>query len=185
MSALTQANSDRVHRWTYTAEANEVSVVLPDGCVDLVVLSCGRTGRGVLHITDWDLAPRLVRLDAGTSLTGYRLRPGTTLDFAEFEIAGRDLSTLETEIEDRTRHDQEISEMIDALCLPGNSVHRLARATGRIGKEPCSVGSVTCRFRPRPSGGSWGGPGERFRLFSVAFRLQRSRCILATVTKPT
>ena len=130
MSALTQANSDRVHRWTYTAEANEVSVVLPDGCVDLVVLSCGRTGRGVLHITDWDLAPRLVRLDAGTSLTGYRLRPGTTLDFAEFEIAGRDLSTLETEIEDRTRHDQEISEMIDALCLPGNSVHRLARQQG-------------------------------------------------------
>lgn len=130
MSALTQANSDRVHRWTYTAEANEVSVVLPDGCVDLVVLSCGKTGRGVPHITDWDLAPRLVRLDAGTSLTGYRLRPGITLDLAEFEIAGRNLSTLEAEIEDRTRHDQEVSEIIDALCLPENSVHRLARQQG-------------------------------------------------------
>ncbi|MCA3451776.1 MAG: AraC family transcriptional regulator [Rhodobacter sp.] len=72
----------------------------------------------------------MVKLDAGTSLTGYRLRPGITLDFAEFEIAGRDSSTLETEIEDRTRHDQEVSEMIDALCLPGNSVHRLARQQG-------------------------------------------------------
>lgn len=130
MASLTQANSPRVHRWTYTAEANEVSVVLPDGCVDLVVLSCGRTGREVLHVTDWDLAPRLARLDAGISLTGYRLRPGITLDLGEFEIAGRDLSTLDREIEDRTRHDQEVSEIIDALCLPQNSIYRLARQQG-------------------------------------------------------
>ncbi len=130
MSALTEANSVRVHRWTYTAGAKEVSVVLPDGCVDLIVLTCGRTGREVLYITDWDLAPRLVRLDSGISLTGYRLRPGITLDLAEFEITGRDLSTFETEIEDFTRHDQEVSEIIDALCLAGNSVHRLALQQG-------------------------------------------------------
>ncbi|WP_162742450.1 AraC family transcriptional regulator [Nitratireductor sp. OM-1] len=72
----------------------------------------------------------MVRLDAGTCLTGYRLRPGTTLDLAEFEIADRDVSNLDTEIEALTRHDQEISEIIDALCLPGNSVHRLARQQG-------------------------------------------------------
>jgi hypothetical protein len=143
MSALTQAHSARVHRWTYTAEANEVSVVLPDGCVDLVVLSCGRTGRGVLHITDWDLAPRLVKLDAGTSLTGYRLRPGITLDFAEFEIAGRDSSTLETEIEDRTRHDQEVSEMIDALC-PGLLA---AAGAGPASGSGSSVSRSACRDR--------------------------------------
>ncbi|MBY9065845.1 AraC family transcriptional regulator [Hyphomonas sp. WL0036] len=130
MAALTQANSPRVHRWTYTAEAEEVSVVLPDGCVDLVVLSCGSRGREVLHVTDWDFAPRLVRLDAGTCLTGYRLQPGTTLDLAEIEIAGRDVSTLETEIDDLARHDQEVSEIIDALCLTGNSVHRVARLQG-------------------------------------------------------
>ncbi|MDV2965825.1 AraC family transcriptional regulator [Nitratireductor aquimarinus] len=72
----------------------------------------------------------MVRLDAGTCLTGYRLRPGTTLDLAEFEIADRDVSNLDTEIEALTRHDQEISEIIDALSLPGNSVHRLARQQG-------------------------------------------------------
>lgn len=130
MPALTQATPPCVHRWTYAVGANEVSVVLPDGCVDLLVLSCGRAGSEVLQVTDWDFAPRLVRLDAGTCLTGYRLRPGTTLDLAEFEIADRDVSNLDTEIEALTRHDQEISEIIDALCLPGNSVHRLARQQG-------------------------------------------------------
>jgi len=130
MAVSTQANSPRVHRWTYAVEAEEVSVVLPDGCVDLIVVSCGGTGREVLRVTDWDFAPRLVKLDAGTCLTGYRLRPGTTLDLAEIEIAGRDISTLETEIEDLVHHDQEISEIINALCLTGNSVHRLARQQG-------------------------------------------------------
>lgn len=130
MTALPQTNPPRVHRWTYAAGAKEASVVLPDGCVDLVFSACGRTGREVLHFTDWDFAPRFVRLDAGTCLTGYRLRPGTTLDHAEFENAVLDASTLETEIEALTRHDQEVSEIIDALGLPGNSVHRLARQQG-------------------------------------------------------
>jgi AraC-like DNA-binding protein len=130
MAALTPLNSPRVHRWTYTVEANEVSVVLPDGCVDLVVLSCGSKGHEVLHITDWDFAPRLVRLDAGTCLTGYRLRPGIILDLAEFKIASHDVSSLETAIEDFTRYDQEISEIIDALCLTDSSVHGLARQQG-------------------------------------------------------
>ncbi|WP_282029739.1 hypothetical protein, partial [Paracoccus marcusii] len=60
MTAFTQASLPHVHRWTYTAGANEVSIVLPDGCVDLVVLSCDRTGREVFHTIDWDFAPRLV-----------------------------------------------------------------------------------------------------------------------------
>ena len=176
MPALTQATSPCVHRWTYAVGANEVSVVLPDGCVDLLVLSCGRAGSEVLQVTDWDFAPRLVRLDAGTCLTGYRLRPGTTLDLAEFEIADRDVSNLDTEIEALTRHDQEISEIIDALCLPGNRAYR---------KEPCNVGSGTCRFQPRPSGVSWVGPGGRFRPCHVAFRLPRSRRTTAIATRPT
>lgn len=130
MTAFTQASLPHVHRWTYTAGANEVSIVLPDGCVDLVVLSCDRTGCEVFHTTDWDFAPRLVKLNAGTCLTGYRLRPGTTLDLAEFEPADHDVSNLEAEIEANTRHDQEVSEIIEALCLSGNSVRCLARQQG-------------------------------------------------------
>lgn len=107
-----------------------MSVVVPDGCIDLIVVSCGSTGREALHVTDWDFAPRLVRLAAGSSLTGYRLRPGAIINRAEFDIAGRDVSALETEIEDLTWHDREISEIIDALCLSGNSVHGLARQQG-------------------------------------------------------
>ncbi len=63
-------------------------------------------------------------------MTGYRLRPGTTLDLAEFEIADWDVSTLDAEIQNLTRRDQEILEIIDALCLPGSSVDGLARQQG-------------------------------------------------------
>jgi AraC-like DNA-binding protein len=130
MASLTQSISPRVHRWTYAVEADEVTAVLPDGCVDLLVMSCSKTGRHIVRVTDWDFAPRSVRLGEGTCLTGYRLQPGTTVDLAEFDIADRDLSTLETKIDDLARHDPEVSEIIDALCLPGNSVHRLARQQG-------------------------------------------------------
>ncbi|MCV0349614.1 MAG: helix-turn-helix domain-containing protein [Nitratireductor sp.] len=122
MPALTQANPPRVHRWTYAVGAKEVSVVLPDGCVDLVVLSCGRAGSEVLQVTDWDFAPRLVRLDAGTCLTGYRLRPGTTLDLAEFES--------ERTLQRRFKH----------LSLPTPAFWRqLGRARRAVQALPCRV----------------------------------------------
>lgn len=130
MANLTHDNSPRAHRWNYVAEADEISIVLPDGCIDLVVLSCGKTGNTAAHITDWDFAPRSIRLVAGTCVTGYRLRPGAIFDFAKFEIANCDVSTLEQEVANMTRHDQEVSEIIDALCLPGNSVDRLSRQQG-------------------------------------------------------
>ncbi len=122
--------SPRVRRWTYTAEADEVSLVLPDGCVDILVSSCPRTGREVVGLTDWDAAPRQVRLAAGTTLTGYRLRPGSTVRLPDLRIESRELSILEAEIEGAARHDPEVTEIIDALGRPGGSVARLARQQG-------------------------------------------------------
>ncbi|MFP1644216.1 AraC family transcriptional regulator [Pontitalea aquivivens] len=123
-------NNPRVHRWTYTSAADEVSVVLPDGCVDILVSSCGKTGRDLVRVTDWDFSPRQVRIAAGMSLIGYRLRPGVIVSLADLQIENYDLSNLDAEIGDRIRHDQEITEIIDVLGLPGSSVERLARQQG-------------------------------------------------------
>lgn len=130
MVCLTIDNSPRFRRWTYTAEAEEVSVVLPDGCIDILVLPCDRTGNDMVRVTNFDFSPRFVKLHAKTTLTGFRLRPGTIVDLSEFEIDKPDLSNLETEIDGKTRHEQEITEIIDALSQPGSSVDGLARHQG-------------------------------------------------------
>lgn len=130
MNYLRNENTPRFRRWTYTAKSDEVSIVLPDGCIDILILSSGRTGSKVVRVTNWDFSPRLVTLRAGTYLTGYRLRPGTIVGLPELEIENRDLSNLEVEIKNKTRHDQEVTEIIDALAQPGSSVEGLARQQG-------------------------------------------------------
>jgi AraC-like DNA-binding protein len=130
MSHLAGQKSPRFCRWTYTATSDEVSLVLPDGCVDILVCSCSKTGRERICVTDWDFSPREVRILAGTSLIGYRLRPGTAIRRADLQFEHLDLSNLDAEVGDMVNHDQEVSEIIDALGLPCSSVERLARQQG-------------------------------------------------------
>lgn len=130
MGHSTNKSSPRVQRWTYTVEADEVSFVLPDGCVDILVSSCGKTDRVLVGLTDWDFSPRQVRLKAGTSLIGYRLRPGTTVRLSDLQIENGAHSNLEPAIEGSVRHDQEVEEIIYALSLPGSGVERLAKQQG-------------------------------------------------------
>lgn len=130
VSHLAHQESPRFRRWTYTATSNEVSLVLPDGCVDILVSSCCKTGRDRICLTDWDFSPREVTLLAGTSLIGYRLRPGTAIGRADLQFEHLDRSNLDAEIGAMMNHDLEVSEIIDALGLPGSSVARLARQQG-------------------------------------------------------
>jgi AraC-like DNA-binding protein len=130
MSCSADQSGPRVRRWTYTAAAGEVSLVLPDGCIDILVSSCDKTGLDLIGVTDWDFSPREVKLLAGTSLIGYRLRPGATIRLADLKTEPGDLSSLDAGVGDTVSYDQEVSEIIDALGLPGSSVERLARQQG-------------------------------------------------------
>ena len=130
MADLTRDSSPSVHRWNHSTDTDEVAIVLPDGCIDLIVHSCSTTGNKIACITNWDLVPRSTRLTAGSFLTGYRLRPGIVFDVAETEIAKCVAMAEEIEIESMTRQDQEISEIIDALCLPGSSLYGIAKQQG-------------------------------------------------------
>ena len=130
MGHPTNKTSPRVHRWTYTVEADEGSFVLPDGCVDILVSSCGETNRVLIGLTNWDFSPRQVKLKAGTSLIGYRLRPGTTIRLSDLQIENGAHSNLGPEIECSVRHDQEVEEIIYDLSLPGSGVERSAKQQG-------------------------------------------------------
>lgn len=130
MSQRADQKFPRFRRWTYTTASDEVTRVVPDGCVDILFTSCSRTGRNRISVTDWDFSPREVKLLAGTSLIGYRLRPGTSIRFADLQFKDSDVSNLEAEVGDRVSFDQEVSEIIEALSLPGRSVERVAKQQG-------------------------------------------------------
>ncbi|MCD1632547.1 AraC family transcriptional regulator [Martelella mediterranea] len=130
MSYPADESGPRVHRWTYTAEADEVALVLPDGCIDILVSWSDRIGHALIGVTDLDFAPRQVKLPAGTSLIGYRLRPGATIRLDDVQFGRDDLCGLEAEIDDRVSYDQEASEIIDILGLPDSSVEWAARQQG-------------------------------------------------------
>jgi AraC-like DNA-binding protein len=130
MNSFADQKFPGVRHWAYTTKTDEVALVFPDGCVDILISSDGKTGRARICVTNLDFSPRQVALSAGTSLKGYRMRPGTTIRLADVPFEHGDLSNLDAEVGALVSHDQEVSEIIDALGLPGGSVERLARQQG-------------------------------------------------------
>ena len=130
MTCLSTEDPACFYRWSYSATTDEIAVVLPDGCADVLVISSDKTGRDDLRSVHWDFSPRRVKLQAGTSLVGYRLRPGTTLNLADLDADLDGDNNLASKIPTFARHDQEVTEIIDALSLPGSRVEDLAKQQG-------------------------------------------------------
>ena len=117
------------YRWTHVSSSNEISAVFPDGCCD-VICSSPDTGSATVFATEWDPRPRLTHLSAGTSLTGYRLKPGVTIAADVVAEMCRDPAQIERLIEETCHEDVEISGIIAALSLPSATVTQVARQSG-------------------------------------------------------
>ena len=74
--------------------------------------------------------PRSVRLTAGQAITGYRLRPGVTIDPRHVASLAGDPEQLEQAIASEARVDDEISAVIEALVAPGATMRGVARHAG-------------------------------------------------------
>lgn len=118
------------HRWSYKAEAHKTSIVFPDGCTDVLVVSGDNSQSNVVRATRYDMSPRQVKLRAGTVLTGFRLRPGTIIDLRDLDAPAHSLTNLDAEISSIVRLYQDIIQIIDDLSLSGLSVGSVARLQG-------------------------------------------------------
>ncbi|MBN8294147.1 helix-turn-helix transcriptional regulator [Rhodobacter sp. NTK016B] len=114
------------HRWHHTALQDEVATVMPDGCRDVLVLS-RPDEEPVVSLTDWDDGPRRVSIRAGTTLTGYRLRPGVVM--AE-PLGALDAERLDQQIASALRVAGDSTDLITALAEAGEDVDALARQQG-------------------------------------------------------
>ncbi len=118
--------TNRCHRWDFRTQAPRQATIYPDGCRDLLIMT-DPNGRQALQLTDWDLRPRQTLLAAGTSITGYRLRPGTTIrpeTMQECIASGGRLEDLWPETS------SDFGDLVSALAAPGGTVASVARSAG-------------------------------------------------------
>lgn len=115
--------------WEFYSDQPTNTVILPDGCVDIIVSSRGEKFETV-WATRLDHGPRQVRLSAGSSLHGFRFRPGTIIDAGAVSRARS--AELIDEIEAFGRTDEECAQATSELAAGA----RLAEVAGRLGVSP-------------------------------------------------
>jgi len=121
------------HRWEYSVVADEVRIIQPDGCRDLILIS--RPGKpDAIRTTDWDNQPQVVHLKAGTMMVGYRLSPGTTITPTIQANEELNSDTLEDMIESEAKRSSEIFELIETLARSNATVEQVARQSGRTAR---------------------------------------------------
>lgn len=121
------------HRWEYSVTEDETAIVQPDGCRDLVVVS-RPSEPDAMRITDWDSQPQLVHLEAGTSMIGYRLSPGSTIDAKVLGTENLNRSKLEDMIQSEVKQSSEIFELIETLAQSNVTVEQVAKQSGRTAR---------------------------------------------------
>lgn len=120
---------DMFQAWAHDAPRDTLAPVYPDGCRDVLILR--RPGRRAeVRLTSFDLCPRLAALPAGTTVQGYRLRPGA-------QIAAGSLRAIEAAPDQAgaiIRNDLALSgdadHAIRALCSPGAGAAAVAGDLG-------------------------------------------------------
>lgn len=115
--------------WTFETQTETRFVVFPDGCRDLIVVSPAG-GPQEVFLTEWDSRPRTVLLGAGTTITGWRLRPGLIFDPRYAGSISPDIDELAQAIDEAASVDREIQMVIDALAAPQATVGAVARLAG-------------------------------------------------------
>ncbi len=117
------------HRWVYPVNRAERYLVLPDGCQDVL---CIRHADGLVQIvsTGFDVRPRLVDLLPGTTITGYRLRPGAGVSAPAMQVIAADHDRIGEILDEQCEAWTNLDEAIVALSQSGETVGAVCRRMG-------------------------------------------------------
>ncbi|HEA17396.1 MAG TPA: AraC family transcriptional regulator [Pseudoalteromonas prydzensis] len=118
-------SSNLISIWNATFDVGMSSIVIPDGCRDLIVKTVGN------EKPDWFVSPlfdqsKLVQIEDNSTYSGFRLSPGAEL--REGEILSY--------IKRKKLHADEVKEIIDDFIIIENSVKEA------LGCLACELGSV-------------------------------------------
>lgn len=116
-------------RWDFHAEETGREIIIPDGCVDILILSKSSRPRRVL-VTDLDVTPRRALIEGGVHISGFRLRPGIFVN--PRAIAAAAPEAIAHNLESFLCYDVDVLHVIQGLAA-GDS---LATAACRLGVSP-------------------------------------------------
>jgi AraC-like DNA-binding protein len=161
--------------WTSVVATGDPTLVLPDGCIDLI----WQQGHGAF-VAGPDTGPASSALPAGTVLAGVRLRPG-----AGGPAIGLPLTELRDQRVDVAELRGELAARLPGDLSPGRALSQLiAATTGMAAQGPPDrlVSEAARRLAnsvTREGGGAergW-GTGELARDLGVSERQFRRRCL--------
>ena len=151
--------------WTSVVASAEPTVVLPDGCIDLI----WQQGHGVF-VAGPDTGPAPSALAAGTTLVGVRLRPG-----AGGPALGLPLTELCDQRVDLADLRPELARRLPGDLSPGEALRRLIAATAGLAAEGPPDRLVSHAARLFADAGE--RTGEMARGLGVSERQFRRRCL--------
>ena len=175
MTSSPPGSSVRQH-WAWTAPADTSTLVLPDGCRDVIFFEPA-TGAPRLWVSPRDDTARVVRATRGDRFTGYRLHPAATFDErALCDVAG----SLPTDDTARAMLDAHV-RIDDALCAALDALARadsVAAARRVVGVTERTLERWVCARTARAP--SWWQGLARVRRAAAALEDPLSLATLAT-----
>ena len=120
--------------WTSNSKANSTSMILPDGCRDLIMKQeDGKKPRWFISpLFDWS---KLLQVDRNTNFIGFRIKPGTAIDEEELLQKIRrnklDIKDMENLVNDFTTRKQSVADAIH--CLVNDDTLSVKDAAQRLG----------------------------------------------------
>lgn len=131
---MTASESNHVlARWNFTTVEDAKSVIVPDGCRDLIMhTNC--TGRLHWFLTDYDHQPREVSINAETVFQGFRLQPGTRIDeknlLSALSTSHFDVNEVNQLLASFTVRSESTKEALAQLACNVKSIAQAARELG-------------------------------------------------------
>ena len=118
--------------WEYVETATSSTVVVPDGCRDLI----GRSSRSeatTWFVTSVDECARTISANAGDSFIGFRLKPGTSIDclrlLRDIDAFAYDADLATTRIRETCSISSNVSAAMASLAA-SRSVKEAAKQSG-------------------------------------------------------
>jgi len=115
--------------WSYCAPERDRVTVFPDGCRDVLVINRPGT-RASVTLSAFDFRLRHVALPQATVITGYRLRPGTSVDQKVLDAIAANPAAAREILSNEIGATDDAGAAIGALSLPGASVRGAAKSLG-------------------------------------------------------
>lgn len=115
--------------WTHSASSDSQSVVMPDGCRDILIVEHAHA-KSTIRITDWDDRAWVAQVKKGQCISGFRLCPGLSVEGHDLAGLINDENEISLFIEYLAFKNKESIALVRELTAPGASIKTVANEAG-------------------------------------------------------